>query len=122
MVLLTSTEGIVGKQFQSYDMHLCDFSSPAVVLFSSEPHGARGKVKNEIMQINGKKGGEIFFFTRALPSFLVDLSLTPCVCSLSTTTTTTWTPEGGQPLDLSTASYQPSVQQSHMIRMPQYPS
>ena len=34
----------------------------------------------------------------------------------------TWSPEGGQPLDLSTASYQPSVQQSHLLRMPQYPS
>ena len=27
--------------------------------------------------------------------------------------------EGGQPLDLSTASYQPSVWQSHLLRMPQ---
>ena len=87
MVLLTSTEGIVGKQFQSYDMHVCDFSLPV----SGRPSflrttrgGARGKVKNEIMQINGKKGGETFFFTRALPSFLVDLSLTPCVCLHST--------------------------------------
>ena len=60
MVLLTSTEGIVGKQFQSYDMHVCDFSLPV----SGRPSflrttrgGARGKVKNEIMQINGKKGG-----------------------------------------------------------------
>ena len=30
--------------------------------------------------------------------------------------TLTWSPEGGQPLDLSTASYQPSVQQSHLLR------
>lgn len=27
MVLPTITEGIVDKQFQSYDMHVCDFSS-----------------------------------------------------------------------------------------------
>ena len=33
----------------------------------------------------------------------------------------TWSPEGGQPLDLSTASYQPSVQQSHLLRMPSIP-
>ena len=36
--------------------------------------------------------------------------------------TLTWSPEGGQPLDLSTVSYQPSVQQSHLLRMPQYSS
>ena len=40
----------------------------------------------------------------------------------SLTHTLTWSPERGQPLDLSTASYQPSVQQSHLLRMPQYPS
>lgn len=68
MVLPTIiTEGIVGKQFQSYDMHVSDFSSTV----SGRPPfltPGGGKVKNNIMQINGKKG-EIFFFTWAPPLF-----------------------------------------------------
>jgi len=84
MVLPTVTEGIVGKQFQSYDVHVCDFSSTV----SGRPPFLRttrggGKVKNNNMQINGKKG-EIFFFTWASNLFLVDLPLTPCMCLHST--------------------------------------
>lgn len=85
MVLPTViTEGIVGKQFQSYDMHVCDFSST----MSGRPPFLKttrggGKVKNNIMQINGKKG-EVFFFTWVPPLFLVDLPLIPCMCLHST--------------------------------------
>ena len=55
-----------------------------------------------------------FFIFRTLPI--------PFSSLLSRFHSLTWSPEGGQPLDLSTASYQPSVQQSHLLRMPQYPS
>lgn len=81
MVLPTITEGIVGKQFQSYDMHVCEMC-PCMCPFLRTTRGG-GKVKNNIMQINGKKG-EIFFFTWAPPLFLVDLPLIPCMCSHST--------------------------------------
>ena len=66
MVLPTViTEGIVGKQFQSYDMHVCDFSST----MSGRPPFLKttrggGKVKNNIMQIDGKK--ERFFSSLGL--------------------------------------------------------
>ena len=46
MVLPTViTEGIVGKQFQSYDMHVCDFSSTIHERSPSFPqnHTGRGK-------------------------------------------------------------------------------
>ena len=85
MVLPTIiTDGIVGKQFQSYDMHVSDFSSTVSgrpPFLRTTPGG--GKVKNNIMQINGKKG-EIFFFTWAPPLFLMDLPLIPFMCSHST--------------------------------------
>ena len=74
----------MGKQFQSYDMHVCDFSSTVSgrpPFLRTTPGG--GKVKNNIMQINGKKG-EIFFFTWPPPLFLVDLPLIPCMCLHST--------------------------------------
>lgn len=76
MVLPTIiTEGIVGKQFQSYDMHVCDFSSTVSgrpPFLRTTPGG--GKVKNNIMQINGKKG-EIFFLH--LGSSLVSRGFAP---------------------------------------------
>ena len=53
---------------------------------------------------------------------LTSFPFTVHAVNYSLTHTLTWLPEGGQPLDLSTASYQPSVQQSHLLRMPQYPS
>ena len=53
---------------------------------------------------------------------LTSLPFTVHAVNYSLTHTLTCSPEGGQPLDLSTASYQPSVQQSHLLQMPQYPS
>lgn len=84
MVLPTIiTEGIVDKQFQCYDMHVCDFSSTVSGRppFLKTARGG-GKVKNNIMQIDGKK--EIFFFTWAPPLFFswICPSSLACACVL----------------------------------------
>ena len=66
MVLLTSTEGIVGKQFQSYDMHVCDFNSP----MSGRPSFLRTtQGEGKLCKLMAKKEERLFSSLGLCPHF-----------------------------------------------------